>query len=196
MLELPILATYVICVAGMMKLIPRKRNSRPIWERENGKEEMENWHIGFLGKLKRTSTRSTKCRLISSVERMEFENFHYSYRWHFVQFADDEGEIFDKNEECLQKFKITEFQKLLLNSDLMLKNQLLSRSEIKEETGEWTIAADLQNKIISEGGEACVFSENFDGFETAVRVQIFDPFLFTDDFGLDSLSWKMHFEKG
>jgi len=196
MLELPILATYVICVAGMMKLIPRKRNSRPIWERENGKEEMENWHIGFLGKLKRTSTRSTKCRLISSVERMEFENFHYSYRWHFVQFADDEGEIFDKNEECLQKFKITEFQKLLLNSDSMLKNQLLSRSEIKEETGEWTIAADLQNKIISEGGEACVFSENFDGFETAVRVQIFDPFLFTDDFGLDSLSWKMHFEKG
>jgi hypothetical protein len=32
--------------------------------------------------------------------------------------------------------------------------------------------------------------------ETAVRLQIFDPFLFTSDFGVDSLSWKIHFEKG
>ena len=141
-------------------------------------------------------TRSTKCRLISSVERMEFEDVNSSYLWQCVRFGDDEGKIFNKTKKSSQKFKLTEFQKLLLNSDTMLKNQFLSRSEIKEETGNWKIAADLQNKIISEGGEASVFIENFDGFETAVRVQIFDPFLFTDDFGLDSLSWKMHFEKG
>ena len=41
-----------------------------------------------------------------------------------------------------------------------------------------------------------MFVENFGKTETAVRVQIFDPFLFTKDFELDSLSWKIHFQKG
>ena len=59
-----------------------------------------------------------------------------------------------------------------------------------------TALADLQGKKLSEGGEAIVFSENFGHFEAAVRVHIFDPFLFTDAFGLKSLSWKIHFESG
>ena len=64
------------------------------------------------------------------------------------------------------------------------------------ETGRWNIPTDLENRKISEGGEALVFYENFGDLETAVRVQIFDPFLFTNDFGLDSLSLKIHFRKG
>ena len=70
------------------------------------------------------------------------------------------------------------------------------RTVLKEENGEWQIPAELKNKIISEGGEALVFSEKFGIFETAVRIQIFDSFLFTDDFGLDLLTWKINFEKG
>mgnify|MGYP003340822297 FL=1 len=96
----------------------------------------------------------------------------------------------------LQKMKISEFQKMILKSDSSLKNQLIGRSEIKEENGEWQIPAELEAKLISQGGEALVFCEKFGNFETAVRIQIFDPFLFTKDFGLDSLTWKIHFEKG
>ena len=66
MLELPILAIYVTCIAGMITAATRKRDERPPWERENGKEEIGKWLTGFLAKLKRNSTRTEKCRLISS----------------------------------------------------------------------------------------------------------------------------------
>ena len=58
------------------------------------------------------------------------------------------------------------------------------------------LPAEVQTKIISDGGEALVFLEKFGNLKTAVRLQIFEPFLFTKNFGLDSLSWKIHFEKG
>jgi hypothetical protein len=91
---------------------------------------------------------------------------------------------------------LTEFQKNILKSDSSLKYQLFCRSKIKQETGKWNIPADLQSKKISSGGEALIFSEKFGDVETAVRVQIFDPFLFTDDYGFDSLTCKIHFQKG
>ena len=85
---------------------------------------------------------------------------------------------------------------MILNSNTELRNQYFNRSEIKEETGEWEYPAELYDDLISEGGEALVFSQKFDNLETAVRVHIFDPFLFTDFFGLESLSWNIHLEKG
>jgi hypothetical protein len=195
MLELPILAIYMTCIAGMITAATRKRDNRPVWERENGKEEIGNWLTGLLAKLKRTSTRTQKCRLISSVERMTFENNIYAVFGQYARFGEDEGEIFYKT-RSLQKIQLTEFQKMILNSNPNLKNEIISRSEIREESGEWDLPAALQSKIISDGGEALVFSEEFGNLKTAVRLQIFDPFLFTKNFGLDSLSWKIHFEKG
>ena len=201
MLELPILAIYVTCVAGMITAATRKRDERPAWERENGKREIGKWLTGFLAKLKRNSTRTEKCRLISSVERMNFEEHKYAAWWEYVQFGEEEAEIFmpkrfwPKN-KSLQKIKLTDFQKMILNSNANLKNEMISRSEIREENGEWDLPVELQTKIISNGGEALVFLEKFGNLKTAVRLQIFDPFLFTKDFGLDSLSWKIHFEKG
>ena len=195
MLELPFLAIYVTCIAGMITAATRKRDKRPVWERENGKEEIGNWLTGFLPKLKRNSTRTEKCRLISSVERMTFEDDQYAYLWQYVRFGEDEGEIFYKN-RSLQKIKLTDFQKMILNSNANLKNEMISRSEIREENGKWDSPAELKTKMISEGGEALVFSEEFGNLKTAVRLQIFDPFLFTKNFGLNSLSWKIHFEKG
>jgi hypothetical protein len=85
---------------------------------------------------------------------------------------------------------------MILNSNSNLKNVMISRSEIREENGEWEIEAELKKKLLSKGGEALVFSEKFGNLETAVRLQIFDSSLFTSNFGLDSITWKIHFEKG
>ena len=46
-------------------------------------------------------------------------------------------------------------------------NVHFSFSEIKEENGQWEIKAELKNKILSEGGEALVFSEKFGNFKKA-----------------------------
>ena len=181
MLELPILAIFATCILGMIKTSSKKRVKLPIWERENGKHEMETWLTGFLAKLKRTTTRTQKCRLILSVERMQFEENWYASAW-------------DSN--SLQKMKVTEFQKMILKSDNTLENQLFCRSVIKAENGQWNIPTDLKTKMLSEGGEALVFAQNFGNKEIAVRIQIFDAFLFTEDFPSDLLFWKIHFRKG
>ena len=199
MLELPILAIYATCIFGMMKCFPFKRkkqriDDRPIWEREKGKKEMKIWLTGFLAKLKRNSTRTQKCRLISSIERMNFEKDDNAAVWQYVRFGENEAEIFRKKKTSLEKIKLTKFQKMILKSDSSLKNQFLCRSKIKPETGKWDIPADLKNRKISEGGEALIFLEKFGDLETAVRVQIFDPFLFTKDFGIDSLTCKIHYQ--
>jgi hypothetical protein len=148
--------------------------------------------------LKRNSTRTEKCRLISSVERITFEEDFYAVDWKYVQFGENEEEIIDKFGEnhVLQKIKLTEFQKMILNSNSNLKNVMISRSEIREENGEWEIEPELKKKLLSKGGEALVFSEKFGNLETAIRLQIFDSALFTKDFGLDSITRKIHFEKG
>jgi hypothetical protein len=199
MLELPILAIFATCIFGMIKTSSKKRVKLPIWERENGKREIEIWLKGFLAKMKRNSTRTQKCRLILSVERTKFEEdselVDNAFVWEYVRFGEDEAEIFDENKRSLEKLKLTEFQKMILKTDSSLKNQLLCRSKINEEAGKWEISADLQSKKISSGGEALIFSERFEDLETAVRVQIFDPFLFTKDFGLDLLTWTIHFQK-
>ena len=74
MLKLPILAIFATCILGMIKTSSKKRVKLQIWERKNGKEEMAIWLTGFLAKLKRTTTRTQKCRLILSVERMLIED--------------------------------------------------------------------------------------------------------------------------
>ena len=91
MLEFSIFGILVTCIAGMITAATRKRDERPVWERENGKEEIGNWLTGFLAKLKRNSTRTEKCRLISSVERMNFEKDYYAVWWEYVRFGEDEA---------------------------------------------------------------------------------------------------------
>jgi hypothetical protein len=178
----------------------------------NSKEVMESWLTGFLKKLKRSSTRTQKCRLLLSVERMEFENHKFAADWQYVRFGKYEAEILDKEKKRLgEKKRITEYQRIILESyessldsralnrggvfnHESLINAELCRSKIKAETGEWAIQDDL--KKISEGGEALVFSQKFGDDETAVRVHIFDPFLLTAKFDSDMVVWKAHFETG
>ena len=142
MLEFSILAIFATCIAGMIQVATSKREKLPVWERENGKIEIEKWLKGFLVKLKRTSTRTEKCRLILAVERMKFKKDVYAALWTHVQFGEENGQIFLKK-ISIQNMKITEFQKQLLKSNAALKNQLIGHSEIKEEKGEWNIPAEL-----------------------------------------------------
>ena len=156
------------------------------------------WLEEFLRKLKRTSTRTQKCRLIASVERVQFEDDENAYFWKKCGFVEGKGMIFFSSNKMMEDFKMTQMQKMIIASetDEALENRYIGRWEIKEENGNWNLPADLRSELISEGGEALVISQNFGELKTAVRVQIFDPFLFTAKFAFDSLSWKIHCEKG
>ena len=158
---------------------------------------MKKWLTGFLPKLRRESTRETQCRLILSVERMLFNAHKYAASWQYVRFEENEAEILDKDKTPLQKIKITEFQRMILGSDNSFINAEIDRRDLKAETGKWKIPDDLNKPDeMSEGGEALVLTQKFEDFPTAVRVHIFDPYLFTSQFAFDNVTSKAHFEKG
>ena len=171
-------------------------------------EEMDKWLTGFLDKLNRTSSRKAECRLILSVERMLFDDHKYAVHWQYVRFGENEAEILDKKRKPLgEKIKITEFQRMILESNEMKSsNPELCRSELEVETGEWIIPDELKDPElvdmecypngVFEGGEALVFTQKFEKITTAVRVHIFDPFLFTKEFGRGMVIPKAHYEKG
>ena len=54
----------------------------------------------------------------------------------------------------------------------------------------------LKRKIICEGGEAIVFCIKFGTTQTAVRVQIFDAFLFSKQFDANKIKWVTHLFTG
>jgi len=165
-------------------------------ERAILRTEIDKWVKSFLPKLERESTRTEKCRLIASVERQEFRRHGYASNWRFCKFVGKNGIIFDDFKKELEKFKITTFQKKIIRRNPSLKNVFLGRSEIKEETGFWKLNDELKNKIISEGGEAIIFLEKFGNLEAAVRIHIFDAFLFTTEFGANELKWKTNLISG
>ena len=108
MLEFSILAILATCVAGMIQLATSKREALPVWQRENRKIEVEKWMRRFLANLKRTSTRTQKCRIISAIERTDFENYRYAGWWKHVQFGEENVEIIAYTNYSLQKIKISE----------------------------------------------------------------------------------------
>jgi len=77
-----------------------------------------------------------------------------------------------------------------------LSGHFIERSEIKEESGNWKLENELKGELISEGGEAVVLSQKFGKDEMAVRIQIFDPFLFTKKFCANLIKWKTHLISG
>ncbi|CBY36761.1 unnamed protein product [Oikopleura dioica] len=159
-------------------------------EREILRGVIDDWVKCFLPKLERESTRAEKCRLIASVERQEFEDDGNAAEWRFCKFVGKTGILFDDEKDELEKFKITTFQKKILRRNPSLENLLINRNEIKEESGFWKLNDELEKKKISEGGEAVIFTEKFGSLEAAVRIHIFDSFLFTTKFGANELKWK------
>ena len=160
------------------------------------KNKVEAWLKGFVLKLKRKTSRSQKCRLLSAVERTEFSDDENAYYWQYCEFGAIKATIYNKWKNKREDFEMTAIQKEILAAEPALRNNLISRWEIKEERGEWELPDEIKGKLISEGGEALVISELFGNLEAAVRVQVFDPFLFTDGFGADSFSWRIHLSKG
>jgi hypothetical protein len=165
-------------------------------EREALRGRFDEWLKCFLPKLKIESTRTAKCRLLASVERHEFGKVLNAANWRFCKFDGNEGILFDQDRKQLEEFEATSFQKKILRENPDLSNIFIGRSEIMEENGKWQLLDGLKEKIISEGGEAIVFSEKFGESEFAVRVQIFDPFLFTTMFAANQIKWKTHLISG
>ena len=165
-------------------------------EREVLRDEINEWVKLFLPKLERESTRTEECRLIASVERYEFGIHWYARKWQFCQFVGKTFILFDDERRELWQFKITSFQKKILRRNPSLENVFHGRSEIKEENGFWKLNDELERKKISEGGEALIILEKFGNFEAAIRVHIFDAFLFTTKFGVNELKWKTHLISG
>ncbi|CBY11139.1 unnamed protein product [Oikopleura dioica] len=149
----------------------------------------------FLPRLERESTRTEKCRLIASVERQEFEDDENAVKWRFCKFVGNKGFLLDKHKYQLEEFEATSLQKRILRQNPKLKDVLIGRREIRPELGEWKLTNEL--KIISEGGEAIVFSEEFGETLMALRVAVFDPFLFTKQFDAHHLKATMisHYKK-
>ena len=164
--------------------------------KKRGRAEIGKWARDFLQKLKRESTRNEKCRLIASVERLEFGNDWNAVQWQYCRFVGDEGIIYDEEKNELERFKQKSVQRKILGRDPNLKNLEISRWEIRAEEGIWKLGNQIERKIIFEGGEAVIFSEKFGNLECAVRVQVFDPFLFTDHFGAGEIELKTHLYSG
>ena len=160
------------------------------------REKVECWLKEFLPKLKRTTSRTQKCRLLESVERLNFNDDRYAGWWKFVKFDKEGcGTIFRKNRK-LEEFEQTEFQKVILENGPSFIDKEIGRWEIKEESGDWQLDDNLEKKVLSQGGEAIVLAENFDELETVVRVQVFDPFLFTEKFEEFGYIYEIHLSRG
>ena len=151
-------------------------------------ELLDEWMKYFFPKLERESTRTEKCRLIASVERQKFEDDENAVKWRFCKFVGNKGILFDKHQYQLEEFEATFFQKRILRQNPKLKDVLIGRREIRPELGEWKLTNELT--IISEGGEAIVFSEKFEETLMAVRVAVFDPFLFTKQCDTQHIKWN------
>ena len=158
--------------------------------------EIDEWVKYFLPKLERESTRTEKCRLIASVERQEFRYLKTALEWQFCKFDGKNGIILDAAKIEIDNFKITSFQKKILRQNPKIENVFLDRNKIKEETGFWKLNDELKNKKKFEGGEAVIFFKKFGNLEAAVRVHIFDSFLFTTSFGANELKWKTNLISG
>ena len=148
-----------------------------------------------MKKLKRETTRGDLDRLILSVERMDFEDNHCAV-WTDVIFENGEGKItYDRyGEKAIKTWKISPFQKKILDTNDDFEGRNIRRSELKEENGQWYLDPHLCKRMISSGGEAIVLKEQFEQLEAAVRVQLFDPAIFTKNNNM--LDFKIHLSKG
>ena len=152
------------------------------------RENLEKWGENFVKKVERTTTRTELDRLILAVERREFKQ-SYMAKWTKVVFDDAKGEVRKDD------WDISSFEKQILDANKDFRRNI-NRAELNEENGEWKTASMKSNglKIISAGGEAVVLEETIKGMEVAVRVQCFDPFLFTR--GIEEYEFEWHLSGG
>ena len=96
-----------------------------------------------------------------------------------------------KNEEWRgweEGWEVSAFERKILDKSPDL-NRAIKRWEQNEEKGEWKLDGSSL-KIITAGGEAVLLEEEIGGLKVAVKVQCFDPALFTH--GMDGYETEMH----
>ena len=179
------------------------------------RDSIETWLEPFLKTLKRETSRDDLDRLILSIERMDFDD-EDDAGWKHVIFEEKKeeffGVIYRLKKERDDKEKLTagyKFKASLLQTELLRSYQKslpqktselrIERSMLKEEKkGRWYVQCDgykeSERKFISAGGEAFVQKATINNLDVAVRVQIFDPLLFSDKCG--RINFKIHLSKG
>ena len=128
--------------------------------------------------------------------RQEFKNDGNAYLWEVFGFQGQKGYIIRPNKKVIESFDITAYQSHLLSTQPYLKDIYINRSDLKEETGEWSLHPDHVPKKISEGGEALILTQKFGQKEYAVRVHVFDPYLFTEKYDHKRVRHKIHLASG
>jgi hypothetical protein len=177
----------------------RRENTRRLYQyppEQITRDKIDKWLKVLLPMVKRTSSRTPTCQLIASIERTEFRTNSIAYQWQNVIFFNSCSFADNKCSGLYEKLALTPFQNRILVDNPDLKWKIINRWEIKEETGEWILPNQLKKIVISEGGEALVIAASFGDLKTAVRIQAFDPLLFTEDFPVSSLSYKINLCSG
>ena len=78
------------------------------------RKNIEAWLIEFLPKLGRTTTRTQRCRILESIERMQFKDDLTAAKWEYVQFTEKGlGEISGKDRQRIEDFAVTKLQKTI-----------------------------------------------------------------------------------
>ena len=153
------------------------------------REILAEWFAEFHPKLKRTTTRTNLDKLLLSVERKDFRIDEMAC-WTEVDFKNcrrRKAEVRYGTEK--EEWVLTPLEIKILKNNRHFLGQKFERSALKEENGEWQLDSSLT--VVSEGGEALVLKESIGGNIFAVRVQIFDPFLFTNGLSEYGLDWHL-----
>ena len=167
-----------------------------------GKDEIKNWLKKFLRKLKRKTSRTNKCRFILSVERQIFDDDDFALKWDeiIIEAGGSEFQLKNYSETWKKTFEASKYQKELIEKIFQeekayrRRNEILiiERSELREENDQWDFEGlEKQN----EGGEAILFFHQFEDEddELAIRVQCFDPALFTEDLPKEKIHCECQF---
>ena len=91
--------------------------------------------------------------------------------------------------------RLNDKQKKILEEIPEYKWWWIDHSTLDAEKGKWIFESTIAQEIISDGGEAIVIKQKFDELEVAVRVQAFDPFLFTKEKD-DNYKFEYYFSCG
>ena len=169
-------------------------------KKEKLRDKISNWAENvFIPKLRRKSNRTEKCRLVASVERHTFQNDLFALSWKHFKFENDseksKGAIVEGQRKKIgDRMKATYFQKRIVRRNSHLRNISISKNDIEDETEGWQPNDQLQE--IYTGGEAAIFNIKYENCEMAVRVHVFDPYLFLENSGTCQYKTKTHLFSG
>ena len=117
-------------------------------------EIVEKWLVNFTQRLNRTTSRGDLDRLILSVERTDFQS-DFNGTWKSFICQNGEGKVASVHKLVDgNKWNLTNFQKIILEKNPEFEGMNISRSQLREETGEGILfdtTKNMQKKIQHPG---------------------------------------------